>query len=59
MPAAMGPSTASEVVCRVASTASPATSTHRATSAASMTVRAPTLSASIPPTGISTVRGTP
>ena len=59
MNAAIGPSAASETVCRVASTASAATSTHRIVSAASMTVRGPTLSASTPPTGISTVRGTP
>ena len=59
MPAAIGPRAASEMVCRVASTASAATSTHRAASAASMTVRGPILSASTPPTGISTMRGTP
>ena len=59
MNAAVGPSAASEAVCRAASTASAATSTHRAASAASMTVRDPTLSASTPPTGISAMRGTP
>ena len=59
MNAARGPSATSEAVCRAASTASPATSTHRAPSAASMTVRGPTLSDSTPPTGISTMRGTP
>ena len=59
MSAAIGPSAASETVCLAASSASPATSTHRAVSAASMSVRGPTLSASTPPTGISTVRGTP
>jgi len=59
MPAAIGPSAASDAICRAASTTSTATSTHRAASAASMTVRGPTLSASTPPTGISTMRGTP
>jgi hypothetical protein len=57
--AAMGPSAASEARCLAASTASTATSTQRAASAASMSVRGPTLSARTPPTGISTVRGTP
>ena len=59
MSAAIGPSAASEAVCLAASTARPATSTQRAASAASMRVRGPTLSASTPPTGISTVRATP
>ncbi len=59
MSPATGPSAASETTCLAASTASPATSTQRPASAASIKVRGPTLSASIPPTGISTVRGTP
>jgi hypothetical protein len=59
MTAAIGPRAASESVCLAASTASTATSTQRAASAASMSVRGPTLSASTPPAGISTVRGTP
>jgi hypothetical protein len=59
MSAAIGPSAASEVTSLAASTASPATSTQRAASAVSIRVRGPTLSASTPPTGISTVRGTP
>ena len=59
MSAATGPSAASEAVCRAASIAIAATSTHRAMSAASMTVRGPILSASTPPTGTSTIRDTP
>ncbi len=47
--AAMGPRAASEAVCRAARTAIAATSTHRAASAASMTVRGPTRLASTPP----------
>jgi hypothetical protein len=59
MNAAVGPRVASEAVCRAASTAIAATSTHRAASAVSMIVRGPTRSASTPPTGISTMRDTP
>ena len=59
MSAAIGPSAASDVTCLAASTASAATITQRTTSAVSISVRGPSLSASTPPTGISTVRGTP
>ncbi len=59
MNTAIGPSAASDVTCRAASTASAATTTQRTASAASISVRGPSLSASTPPTGISTVRGTP
>ena len=57
--AATGASSGSEASRCEASTTSAVTSTHRAASAASMMVRAPILSARIPPTGIRTVRGTP
>jgi hypothetical protein len=59
MSAAVGPSAASETTCLAARTASPATSTQRAASAMSIRVRGPSRSASIPPAGISAVRGTP
>lgn len=57
--AASGPSDASEATCWAAKTASTAATPQRIASAESMIVRVPALSASIPPTGISTVRGTP
>ena len=57
--AASGPSVATDTTWRVDSTASAATSTHRTTSAVSITVRAPIRSVSIPASGITTVRGTP
>ncbi len=57
--AASGPSRASDATCRAASTVSAATSPQRAVSAASMIARDPTLSASQPPRGMKTVRGTP
>jgi len=54
-----GPSAASEVMWRVASTVIAATSTQRMTSATSISVRGPNLSVSTPASGITTVRGTP
>ena len=59
MSTAIGPSAASDVTCRAASTVSAATTTQRTASAASISVRGPSVSASTPPTGIRMVRGTP
>ncbi len=57
--AAMGARATSESICRAARTASTATSTALPASAASITARGLSRSASTPPTGMSTVRGKP
>ena len=57
--AAIGPSVASDTMCFAANTASTTTSPQRTRSAVSMIVRGPSLSASTPPSGMSTVRGKP
>jgi len=59
MSAATGPRNASESCAPAAKNARNATSTHRTASAASMTARGLSRSARTPPTGMSTVRGTP
>ncbi len=57
--AATGPRKAIETRLRAAKTARTVTSTQRTVSAASITTRGLIRSARMPPTGISTVRGTP